>query len=88
MEAEAILRIRPALMHYLHQYDDCVGRCTARRPMHTSSGPDDLPDAGLDATPQCRCRMQPPQADTSTFAHAGVEIEGHDSLRLESLIAY
>ncbi len=31
MEAEAILRIRPALTHYLHQYDDCFGRCTARR---------------------------------------------------------
>ena len=27
------------------------------------------------------------EADTSTFAHAGPEIEGHDSLRLESLIA-
>ena len=35
MEAEAILRIRPALTHYLHQYDDCFGRRTARRHINT-----------------------------------------------------
>ena len=63
------------------------GSMDTRRPMHTSSGPDDLPDAGSDATPQCRCRTQPPQADTSTFAHAGAQIERHDSLRLEPLVA-
>ncbi len=35
MEAEAILEIRPALTHYLHQYDDCFGRRTARRHINT-----------------------------------------------------
>ena len=58
-----------------------------RRPMHPSPGPEYLPDAGSDATPQRRRRTQPPQADTSAIARAGAEIKGHDSLRLESLIA-
>lgn len=35
MEAETILRIRPTLTEYLHHYDDCFGRCTARRHMST-----------------------------------------------------
>lgn len=35
MEADTILRIRPTLTQYLHQYDDCFGRCTARRHMST-----------------------------------------------------
>jgi SRSO17 transposase len=35
MDADTILRIRPALTQYLHQFDDCFGRCTARRHLFT-----------------------------------------------------
>jgi len=35
MDADTILRIRPTLTQYLHQFDDCFGRCTARRHMST-----------------------------------------------------
>lgn len=35
MDANAILRIKPALTHYLHEFDDCFGRCTARRHLDT-----------------------------------------------------
>jgi SRSO17 transposase len=31
MEADTILRIKPALTEYLHAFDDCFGRATARR---------------------------------------------------------
>lgn len=35
MDAETILRIKPALTTYLHAYDDCFGRVTARRHLDT-----------------------------------------------------
>ena len=35
MEANTILRIRPELTQYLRLYDDCFGRCTARRHLNT-----------------------------------------------------
>lgn len=35
MDAQTILRIRPALRQYLHQFDDCFGRCTARQHLTT-----------------------------------------------------
>ena len=35
MDADTILRIKPALSRYLHQFDDCFGRCTTRRHLDT-----------------------------------------------------
>jgi SRSO17 transposase len=35
MDAETILRIKPALTEYLHTFDDCFGRITARRHLDT-----------------------------------------------------
>jgi SRSO17 transposase len=35
MDANTILRIKPALTQYLREFDDCFGRCTARRHLHT-----------------------------------------------------
>lgn len=35
MDADTILRIRPALTRYLRQFDDCFGRCTARQHLGT-----------------------------------------------------
>jgi len=35
MDANTILKIKPALTHYLHQFDDCFGRVTARRHLDT-----------------------------------------------------
>ena len=35
MDANTILRIKPALSRYLHQFDDCFGRCTTRRHLDT-----------------------------------------------------
>ena len=35
MEADTILKVRPTLTRYLHNYDDCFGRCTARRHLST-----------------------------------------------------
>ena len=35
MDAETIIRIKPALTHYLHQFDDCFGRRTTRRHLDT-----------------------------------------------------
>ena len=35
MDADTIRRIRPALTQYLHQFDDCFGRCTARQHLAT-----------------------------------------------------
>jgi len=35
MDADAILRIKPALTKYLHEFDDCFGRVTARRHLDT-----------------------------------------------------
>ena len=35
MDADTILRIRPALTQYLRQFDDCFGRCTARQHLDT-----------------------------------------------------
>ncbi len=35
MQADTILRIRPMLTQYLHHYDGCFGRCTARRHLST-----------------------------------------------------
>ena len=31
MDAETIMRIKPALSGYLHEFDECFGRITARR---------------------------------------------------------
>jgi len=31
MDAQTILMIKPALTHFLHQFDDCFGRCSTRR---------------------------------------------------------
>jgi len=28
MDAQTILMIKPALTHFLHQFDDCFGRCS------------------------------------------------------------
>ena len=35
MDAETILRIKPALTRYLHEFDGCFGRCTTRRHLDT-----------------------------------------------------
>ena len=35
MDADTILRIKPALTQYLHEFDDCYGRVTARRHLDT-----------------------------------------------------
>jgi len=35
MDADTILRIKPALTQYLHEFDDCYGRITARRHLDT-----------------------------------------------------
>ena len=35
MDADTILRIRPALTHYLKEFDDCFGRVTTRRHLDT-----------------------------------------------------
>lgn len=35
MDADTILRIRPALTQFLHQFDDCFGRSTARQHLAT-----------------------------------------------------
>src|SRR5271169_375612 len=35
MDANAILEIKPALTRYLHQFDGCFGRVTARRHLDT-----------------------------------------------------
>ena len=35
MDANTILRIKPALTRYLHSFDDCFGRITARRHLDT-----------------------------------------------------
>jgi SRSO17 transposase len=35
MDADTMLRIRPALSEYLHTFDDCFGRITARRHLDT-----------------------------------------------------
>lgn len=35
MDAEVVLRIRPALTEYLHQFDGCFGRITARQHLDT-----------------------------------------------------
>jgi len=35
MNADTILRIKPALTAYLHEFDDCFGRATARRHLDT-----------------------------------------------------
>jgi len=35
MDAETILRIKPALTQYLHEFDGCFGRCTTRRHLDT-----------------------------------------------------
>ena len=35
MDAKTILRIKPALSRYLHQFDDCFGRCTTRQHLDT-----------------------------------------------------
>ena len=35
MDAETILEIKPALTQYLHEFDDCFGRCTTRRHLDT-----------------------------------------------------
>src|ERR1035437_6288503 len=35
MDADTILRIRPALTQCLRQFDDCFGRCTARQHLDT-----------------------------------------------------
>jgi len=35
MDAETILRIRPALTRFLHEFDGCFGRCTTRRHLDT-----------------------------------------------------
>ena len=63
------------------------GSVDTRRPMHPSPGPEYLPDAGSDPTPQRCGPTQPPQADHSATPRAGAEIERHDRLRLESLVA-
>jgi SRSO17 transposase len=35
MDADTILKLKPALTQYLHQFDDCFGRVTARRHLDT-----------------------------------------------------
>jgi hypothetical protein len=35
MDAETILRIKPALTQYLHEFDGCMGRVTNRRHLQT-----------------------------------------------------
>lgn len=35
MDAETILRIKPTLTEYLHEFDDCLGRATNRRHLNT-----------------------------------------------------
>ncbi|MFZ1009061.1 MAG: IS701 family transposase [Candidatus Sulfotelmatobacter sp.] len=35
MDADTILRIKPTLTRYLHEFDDCFGRMTARRHLDT-----------------------------------------------------
>jgi len=35
MDADTILRIKPELTEYLHEYDDCFGRCNTRAHMDT-----------------------------------------------------
>ena len=35
MDAETVLRIKPALTQYLHEFDDCFGRRTTRRHLDT-----------------------------------------------------
>ncbi len=35
MDADTVLRIKPALTRYLHSFDDCFGRITARRHLDT-----------------------------------------------------
>jgi len=35
MDADTILRIKPSLTKYLHEFDDCFGRVTARRHLDT-----------------------------------------------------
>ena len=35
MDADTILRIRPALTRYLKEFDDCFGRVTTRRHLDT-----------------------------------------------------
>jgi SRSO17 transposase len=35
MDAETILRIKPALTQYLHEFDGCFGRITARQHLNT-----------------------------------------------------
>jgi len=35
MDSDTILRIKPSLTKYLHQFDDCFGRVTARRHLDT-----------------------------------------------------
>ncbi len=38
MDTETILRIKPALTHYLHEFDGCMGRVTNRRHLETYVG--------------------------------------------------
>jgi len=35
MDAETILRIKPALTQFLHEFDACMGRTTNRRHFQT-----------------------------------------------------
>ena len=35
MDTDVILRIKPELTEYLHEYDDCFARCNTRRHMDT-----------------------------------------------------
>ena len=35
MDAQTVLEIKPALTRYLHEFDDCFGRCTTRRHLGT-----------------------------------------------------
>ena len=35
MDADTVLRIRPALTDYLKEFDDCFGRVTTRRHLDT-----------------------------------------------------
>jgi len=35
MDADTVLQIKPALAQYLHEFDGCFGRVTARRHLDT-----------------------------------------------------
>ena len=103
MDADTILRIRPALTRYLKEFDDCFGRVTTRRHLDTyvEGQRSDLERKRAQAIsrrllvtqqPSCSAtqrprRPQPPATNPATSARNRRVLEGRDHLSTKTLVA-